>query len=117
MLRSSGTVRASADSTSAGHSTRGSRSANSARGGAGAEQVTTEDPYDDRVECPHCCRKFNEDVAERHVPRCAEATDKADLKAGGKARPAKKILKKGGGISASQVGAGASAVRHNDQRR
>lgn len=25
---------------------------------------------DDRIECPHCNRKFNEDVAERHIPKC-----------------------------------------------
>jgi len=25
---------------------------------------------DDRVPCPHCGRKFNEDVAARHIPRC-----------------------------------------------
>jgi hypothetical protein len=28
---------------------------------------------DDRVPCPHCGRKFNADVAERHVPKCATA--------------------------------------------
>ena len=25
---------------------------------------------DDRVECPHCNRKFQADVAERHIPKC-----------------------------------------------
>jgi len=25
---------------------------------------------DDRVPCPHCGRKFNETVAERHIPHC-----------------------------------------------
>ena len=25
---------------------------------------------DDRVECPHCNRKFNADVADRHIPKC-----------------------------------------------
>lgn len=29
------------------------------------------DEYDDRVPCPHCGRKFNEDVAARHIPKCA----------------------------------------------
>ena len=26
--------------------------------------------HDDRVECPHCGRKFNSDVAARHIPKC-----------------------------------------------
>ena len=26
--------------------------------------------YDDRTECPHCKRKFNDDVAKRHIPKC-----------------------------------------------
>ena len=25
---------------------------------------------DDRVPCPYCKRKFNEQVAERHIPHC-----------------------------------------------
>ena len=25
---------------------------------------------DDRVPCPHCGRKFNNEVAERHIPKC-----------------------------------------------
>lgn len=25
---------------------------------------------DDRVTCPKCGRKFNADVAERHIPKC-----------------------------------------------
>ncbi|KAG5511449.1 hypothetical protein JKF63_07412 [Porcisia hertigi] len=27
--------------------------------------------YDDRVPCPHCGRKFAQDVAARHIPKCA----------------------------------------------
>jgi uncharacterized Zn-finger protein len=27
--------------------------------------------HDDRVPCPHCGRKYAEDVAERHIPKCA----------------------------------------------
>jgi hypothetical protein len=27
---------------------------------------------DDRVECPHCGRKFNSAAAERHIPRCQD---------------------------------------------
>lgn len=31
------------------------------------------DPYaEDRKECPHCFRKFNEEAANRHIPVCAE---------------------------------------------
>ena len=29
-----------------------------------------EDEYDDRVQCPHCGRKFNATAAERHIPKC-----------------------------------------------
>ena len=29
------------------------------------------DEYDDRVQCPHCFRKFNESAAERHIPKCS----------------------------------------------
>lgn len=28
--------------------------------------------HDDRTPCPHCGRKFNADVAERHIPRCRD---------------------------------------------
>merc|ERR1712039_443510 len=27
---------------------------------------------DDRIECPHCSRKFNAKAAERHIPKCSE---------------------------------------------
>lgn len=27
---------------------------------------------DDRIECPHCQRKFNAKAAERHIPKCSE---------------------------------------------
>ncbi len=26
--------------------------------------------YDDRKECPNCKRKFNSNVAEKHIPKC-----------------------------------------------
>ena len=29
-------------------------------------------PHDGRVECVHCKRRFNEDVAERHIPHCGD---------------------------------------------
>jgi len=96
MLRSSGSVR---DSRSAGKG--GGQS--SARGAESAEPAEV---YDDRVCCPHCNRKFNEEVASRHIPRCADI----------KAKPSK-MLKKGGGISASAVGAGTSAERQNQSNR
>merc|ERR1712154_377891 len=28
--------------------------------------------FDDRVECPHCNRRFNEQAAERHIPKCRD---------------------------------------------
>jgi hypothetical protein len=27
--------------------------------------------YSDYVQCPHCSRRFNQHVAERHIPKCA----------------------------------------------
>ena len=86
MLRSSGSVR---DSRSAG------------AGESGDPAADTLDTFDDRVVCPHCNRKFNQEVADRHIPRCADI----------KAKP-NGILKKGGGKCASAVGAGATAEKH-----
>lgn len=37
--------------------------------GGGFAQPTIEQ-HDDRTECPHCGRKFNEQAAERHIPLC-----------------------------------------------
>jgi len=31
---------------------------------------------DDRKPCPHCGRSFNPEVAERHIPKCAETKNK-----------------------------------------
>jgi len=83
MLRASGPIRASISGGTAGS-------------GDIPEPLPVEPVHDDRVTCPHCSRKFNEDVAERHIPRCADV----------KARP--RTLTKGGGLSASQVGAKAT---------
>ena len=32
------------------------------------------DELDDRVQCPHCGRRFAEKAAERHIPKCASCT-------------------------------------------
>lgn len=42
-----------------------------------ASQPTYEqEDLDDRVPCPHCGRKFNAEVAERHIPRCKNIINK-----------------------------------------
>ena len=33
-------------------------------------------PEDDRVQCPHCQRKFNPVTAKRHIPICAETVNR-----------------------------------------
>lgn len=80
---------------SSGGSARDSRSAG--RSGAGDKVAEPLEVFDDRVACPHCSRKFNQEVADRHIPRCADT----------KAKP-NGMLKKGGGTCASAVGAGSS---------
>ncbi len=32
--------------------------------------------YDHYVQCQHCGRKFAQDVAERHIPKCANIINK-----------------------------------------
>jgi hypothetical protein len=41
-------------------------------GGGGGKQsaAAVMEQYDDRTECKWCNRKFNEEVAKRHVPVC-----------------------------------------------
>ena len=34
------------------------------------------EPEDSRIPCPHCGRKFEEAVAERHIPKCAQTKAK-----------------------------------------
>jgi hypothetical protein len=46
------------------------------------------EPVDDRVECPHCNRKFADHTAQRHIPKCAETRSKPSF------------LKRGNGLAA-----------------
>jgi hypothetical protein len=39
-------------------------------GGGMAFAAPTIEQHDDRTECRHCGRKFNEQAAERHIPLC-----------------------------------------------
>lgn len=32
--------------------------------------------YDDYVQCPYCGRKYNEEVANRHIPKCKDIINK-----------------------------------------
>jgi len=38
-----------------------------------SEQIPT---VDDRVQCPYCPRKFAQQVAERHIPKCKNIINK-----------------------------------------
>lgn len=38
--------------------------------------VPTPEDLDDRKPCPHCGRKFNDDVAARHIPKCKDTKSK-----------------------------------------
>ena len=55
-----------------------------------------DEEYDDRVQCPHCMRKFNATAAERHIPKCSSI----------RAKP--KMLVKGGGGGAHERGSAAN---------
>jgi hypothetical protein len=49
----------------------------SGSGENGGETVSApDDANDGRVECPHCSRRFNAAVAERHIPKCQELKTK-----------------------------------------
>jgi len=39
-------------------------------GGGQAFSAPVAEQHDDRTECRHCGRKFNEQAAERHIPLC-----------------------------------------------
>lgn len=61
----------------------------------------TNEALDDRIPCPHCGRKFAQQAAERHIPKCADTKAKPGgiLKAGaaqgGRAPPRPKPKAKG----------------------
>eukprot|EP01004_Peranema_trichophorum_P002228 NODE_1323_length_2011_cov_40.238877_g1110_i1.p1 GENE.NODE_1323_length_2011_cov_40.238877_g1110_i1~~NODE_1323_length_2011_cov_40.238877_g1110_i1.p1 ORF type:complete len:580 (+),score=175.94 NODE_1323_length_2011_cov_40.238877_g1110_i1:70-1809(+) len=44
--------------------------------GAGPNSGPPPPPVDTRTECPHCGRRFAEDVAERHIPKCKNTVHK-----------------------------------------
>lgn len=43
-------------------------------GGKGGYEAPEE--YDDRVQCPHCGRKFAELACQRHMPHCEQSMKK-----------------------------------------
>lgn len=52
--------------------------------------TATAEEDDDRVACPHCGRKFAENVAERHIPYCKESMMKKAPKGPPPKKPAGK---------------------------
>ena len=51
--------------------------------------LSTSQVEDTRTPCPHCGRKFNNDVAERHIPSCAKAIKRPNPVGGAQKRPSK----------------------------
>ena len=60
---------------------------------------------DDRTLCPHCGRKFDEEVAKRHIPKCAET----------KAKPGR-LLKGSGQVAGSNAALNRTLPRANSNR-
>jgi hypothetical protein len=50
--------------------------ANGEGGGYTAEELAEMEVMDDRVECPHCSRKFNPSSADKHIAICANLSKK-----------------------------------------
>jgi len=46
------------------------------KSGMPLSEIPYQSTYDDRVECPHCGRRFAEQTAERHIPRCRDIISK-----------------------------------------
>ena len=69
------------------------------KGGGSAQEAAPIEIDDGREQCPHCNRKFNPDVAERHIPKCAEMKAKPSMLQRGSGRGAG-----GGGGTASHLG-------------
>merc|ERR1712216_242159 len=54
-------------------------------------------PDPDLMPCPHCGRTFNQQAAERHIPRCAEA------KANGKSMGGSRLMRNSGQNATSRA--------------
>merc|ERR1711991_451117 len=54
----------------------GSQSSSSGGGVSAAAAAAAAAAMDNRVECPHCGRKFGETQAERHIPKCKDTVHK-----------------------------------------
>ena len=53
-----------------------------------------EPPEDTRTPCPHCGRKFNADVAERHIPKCLQTKAKPNAVGTAMKRPSSSTVSK-----------------------
>lgn len=58
------------------------------------DEMIPAETLDNRIECPHCGRKFSEQAATRHIPHCAKTIHKPSGP-----------LKKGSGTAAGAIGA------------
>lgn len=66
------------------HSIKPNKKRNSNNGGDDSYDNIDYDDMEDRKECPYCGRKFNKDVAEKHIPICKDIKNKpTTLKKGG----------------------------------
>mmetsp|Transcript_266 Transcript_266/g.492 ORF Transcript_266/g.492 Transcript_266/m.492 type:complete len:515 (+) Transcript_266:12-1556(+) len=79
-----------------------------------AEEAEVMEQLDSRVPCPHCGRKFNETVAERHIPKCRNIINKPTTL---KRKTQTRTISSKAPRSTSRVGATTRATSHRSTSR
>ena len=68
------------------------------------------EPEDDRISCPHCGRKFNADVAERHIPKCLQIKAKPNAVGATQKRPSQNRISSPASADSDAAAAAKSAA-------